>query len=376
MLSFTGDNLRVETRSEMDAATFGGEDRPSGFLRNAWYVAMWSADLVPGKLEPRTILGESLVFLRDGTGAVGALRDRCAHRFAPLSKGSLRDGRVQCGYHGLEFDRFGVCVHNPHGRQNIPPGTRVPAYTVAEKHSLVWIWMGDKPADPDTIADFSILDATPEPFIAKRDWIRVRANYQLVNDNLLDLSHTSYLHDGILGNAEMVDSAISVDQDGDTVTVGRESEGTPIPGLFEIMWPHESKRVDKWNRIRWTAPCNMLLYSGICMPGAARETGTGYYGIHFLTPETQSTTHYHFTAARWNVLTTGDEENAEIREKLSIGRRFAFEEQDAPMIEGQQRAFDESDEALRPALLAIDVGPVRYKRILRRLIGEECAAPA
>ncbi|MGH7717114.1 MAG: Rieske 2Fe-2S domain-containing protein, partial [Vulcanimicrobiaceae bacterium] len=325
------------------------------YLRNAWYVAMWSQNLAPGHLEPRTILGESLVFFRDAAGAVAALRDRCAHRFAPLSKGKLLGDRVQCGYHGLEFDRSGACVHNPHGRQNVPPQARVDSYPVAERNSLIWVWMGEQPADPATIADFSILDLTPQTDVAKRDWIRVRANYQLVNDNLLDLSHTSYLHDGILGNAEMVDSEITVEQEGDVVTVGRASEGTPIPGLFEIMWPHENKRVDKWNSIRWTPPCNMLLYSGVCLPGEDRRTGTGYYGLHFLTPETERTTHYHFTAARWNVLTQGAAANSEIREKLSTGRRFAFAEQDAPMIEGQQRSLDESDEQLHPALLAIDV---------------------
>lgn len=353
------------------------DERLSAYVRNAWYVAMWSADLADAALVPRKILGESLVFYRASDGTVAAIADRCAHRFAPLSKGTLVEGdRVRCGYHGLEFDRSGACVHNPHGKHNIPPAARVRAYTAVEKHSFVWVWMGERTADPATIPDFSILDTTPELYIAKRDWICVRAGYQLVNDNLLDLSHTSYLHDGILGNVEMVDSEMLIEQKGDTVMVGRSSQNTPIPGIFEMFWPYESKRADKWNRIRWTPPGNMLLYTGVCLPGAAPETGTGYYGIHMLTPETPTTTHYHFTAARWNVLTEGDEHNALIREKLSAGRRFAFEDQDAQMIEAQQHAFDEAEEELRPALLAIDVGPVRYKRILRRLISEERAAHA
>jgi phenylpropionate dioxygenase-like ring-hydroxylating dioxygenase large terminal subunit len=366
--------VRLELPPTIDTGEPDRDDRPARFLRNTWYVAMWSADLAPGKLERRLILGEALVFFRQNDGSIAALRDRCAHRFAPLSMGSVIEGnRVRCGYHGLEFDRSGACVFNPHGRHNIPPAARVTAYTAVEKHSFVWIWMGERTPDIDAIPDFSILDATPEDSIAKRDWIRVQANYQLVNDNLLDLSHVSYLHDGILGNAEMVDSAMTVEQEGDAVIVGRASQATPIPGLFEMLWPHAEKNVDKWNRIRWTAPCNLLLYSGICKPGADRATGTGYYGIHMLTPETETTTHYHFTAARWNVLTQGAETNAEVLQKLSTGRRFAFADQDAPMIEAQQREFDNAHEELKPALLAIDVGPVKYKRILQRLINEESA---
>jgi vanillate O-demethylase monooxygenase subunit len=90
-----------------------------------------------------------------------------------------------------------------------------------------------------------------------------------------------------------------------------------------------------------------------------------------LTPETARTTRYHFTAVRWNVLTEGDALNRQIREKVSVTRRFAFADQDAPVIEAQQAAIDQANESLDPLLLSIDVGPVRYKRILERLIAQE-----
>lgn len=346
----------------------------SRFLRNAWYVAMWSEELSGGSLVPRTIVGEPVVVWRGADGVV-AVTDRCPHRFAPLHRGSvLPDGRLRCGYHGLEFDASGVCVRNPYGNHHVPPAARVRSYPVIEKHGLVWIWMGERAADPAAIPDFSILDGVPEDHVAKRDAIRVAASYELVSDNLLDLSHTSFLHDGILGNAEMIDSEITVEQTGDTVVVGRASQGTEIPGLFRILVPYELPRVDKWNTIRWNAPGVMLLRSGVCSPGADPESGTGYYGIHLLTPETERSTLYHFTAVRWNVLTKDPATNAEIKEKLTRTRRFAFADQDAPMIEAQQRTIDEAPEDLRPALLAIDAGPVRYKRILDRLLAEERAA--
>jgi phenylpropionate dioxygenase-like ring-hydroxylating dioxygenase large terminal subunit len=340
------------------------------FVRNAWYVAMWAEDLAREQLAGRTILNEAVVIFRKADGSVAALADRCAHRFAPLRLGKVVGGdRLQCAYHGLEFDAAGACLLNPHGNKRIPSSARVRSYPIVEKHRALWIWMGDKPADPSTIPDFSPLDTGQESHVTKRDWISIKANYELVVDNLLDLSHTSYLHDGLLGNQDMVDSEISVEQIGETVVVGRRSGNSTIPGLFAIQMPGEA-RVDKWNTIRWTAPSNLLLRSGVHKPGTAPESGTGYYGIHFLTPETDRTTRYHFTAVRWNVLTE-DSANQQIRQKISEMRRFAFAEQDGPVIEAQQIAIDQAGKDLDPLSLSIDVGPMRYKRILQNLIAQE-----
>ena len=182
-----------------------------------------------------------------------------------------------------------------------------------------------------------MLDNVPEMHATKRDRITIRANYELIIDNLLDLSHTSYLHDGILGNSDTVKSEITVEQDGNDVIVGRHAGNATAPGLFAILMPSAPPRVDKFTRMRWMAPSNLRLLTGICMPGAVPESGTGYHAIHMLTPESDRTTHYFFTAVRFNVLTADDELNAQINDKISTTRRFAFEEQDAPVIEAQQR---------------------------------------
>ena len=94
-------------------------------------------------------------------------------------------------------------------------------------------------------------------------------------------------------------------------------------------------------------------------------------GFHMLTPQTDRTTHYFFTAVRFNVMTADDALNAQIQEKISTTRRFAFEEQDAPVIEAQQEIIDAAETSVDPVILAIDVGPVRYKKILERLIRAE-----
>ena len=248
------------------------------------------------------IMDEPIVLYRKADGDVAAIEDRCAHRFAPLSIGKLVGGdRIQCPYHGLEFDGSGACVRNPHGTKNIPPRAKVKSYPAVEKHKAVWVWMGDRPADESKIPDFGVLDNVPELHTTKRDSIVIKANYQLIIDNLLDLSHTSYLHEGILGNADTVESEITAEQDGDDVVVGRHATNSAPPGMFAQFWPNHPPKVDKFTKMRWMAPSTLRLLTGICKMGATPDTGTGYHAIHLLTPENERSTHYFFTAVRWGV---------------------------------------------------------------------------
>ena len=137
------------------------------------------------------------------------------------------------------------------------------------------------------------------------------------------------------------------------------------------MWPDVPAKVDKFTRIRWMAPSTLRLVTGVCISGETPEQGSGYHAIHLLTPETDQTTHYFFTAVRFGIFSKGDELNRQIQEKVAATRRFAFEEQDAPVIEAQQRFIDASQTAMDPIILAIDAGPVRYKQVLKKLIAAE-----
>jgi len=334
-------------------------------------MAMWAEDLLPGKLVPRTILDEPLVFFRKEDGGISALSDRCPHRFVPLHMGTLLPAdRVRCPYHGLEFDITGQCTHNPHGNGVIPSGMKTPCYVALERHSCIWVWMGSAPPDPTLIPDYSVIDEADPAHVTQRDKIIVNAHYQLVADNLLDLSHGIYLHEGLLANQESTSSEIAVVESGSTVTVQRMARRVQLVGLHREYWPHDSFTVDKFSSIRWTAPCYLLLKQGACLPGEAESTGIGYYGIHMLTPETPRTTAYHFTAVRFNVQTPPSAD-AELNAKIAKNRHFAFADQDAPVIEAQQRVLDSMGGQARPTLMIVDAGPSRCKRIMDRLIAAE-----
>jgi phenylpropionate dioxygenase-like ring-hydroxylating dioxygenase large terminal subunit len=302
--------------------------------------------------------------------------DRCPHRFAPLSMGYVEGDRVVCGYHGLEFDSStGACVRNPHNTGKIPAAARVRTYPVVERHSGLWIWMGERAADPALIPDFSKLDGTG-PAVTRRDHMVMDVGYELIVDNLVDCSHTSFLHEGILGNRPMLAAATTIEQHGNTINVIRYARNVPPPGMFDMMFRQDGAPVDCWTDFRWDPPSCLLLDVGITPPGRPKEEGTGLFGTHILTPETETTTHYHTAATRWNI--RPDSETEEARLKISDMRRFAFEEQDEPMVRAQQRniALMPPEERRKQVLLETDIGVVRWRRIMQQLIAAEQAPPA
>lgn len=346
------------------------------YLRNTWYVAGWAQDLQPGALLTRRILNESIVFFRQDDGEVGAIGNVCAHRFAPLGLGRLLPGgRVECPYHGLQYNSAGACVHNPHGAGRINPLARVKSYAAVERHSILWVWMGDREPDRSAIPDFSILDTADPANIAKRDWMTMNANYLLITENLLDLSHVSFLHPGILGNEETMSAKVAVEQRGTTLFVDRATPNSKVIHMMDLMYRRDGGKVDAWAKMRWDRPGCLLNEVGVTEPGAPRGEGTGIYGVHLLTPETDVTTLYHFVAVRWNPIPFPEDRAAEIRAQLSELRRHAFEDQDKVIIDAQQaHILDPHIDTSRPALFEIDIGPTRFRRLLERLIDEEQAA--
>ena len=154
------------------------------FVRNAWYVAAWETEIGNAPLA-RTILNEPVVMFRTPDG-IAALEDRCCHRALPLSMGKVVGDKIQCGYHGLEFDGSGACVRVP-GQSKVPPGAEVRAYPVLQKYGWVWIWTGDPAkADPNHIPDWWWLESPEWKTIPGRDGtpMHLEANYLLVSDNL------------------------------------------------------------------------------------------------------------------------------------------------------------------------------------------------
>ncbi len=338
----------------------------AAFVRNLWYAAGWATDIASDLIGIR-ILDEPVLLYRIPSGEAVAIGGTCPHRFAPLHLGRMcEDGSVECPYHGLRFDRTGACVLNPHENGRIPGAARVASYPLVERHGVLWIWMGDAAkADPAAIPLF---DQVTDP--AKRTvkgQTHLAANYEIVADNLLDLSHTQFLHANFLKADHILTAKHEVSQEGRTLFSRRWIPDIVAPPSFARQLANPTARVDHWIRARWDAPGLHRLDIGATLTGRPEDEGIRIEGSHLLTPETQVTTHYFYSHTR-NVALDSESEDERVRNWHQVG----FNQQDKPMIEAVQRRMGGVELLeLHPILFSIDAAAMRARRILARLRGEE-----
>jgi vanillate O-demethylase monooxygenase subunit len=336
------------------------------FLHDHWYVAAWMSEIERKPLA-RTLLDQPVVFYRTGIGSVIALEDRCPHRRLPLSMGKLVGDKLQCYYHGLQFDSNGNCARIP-GQDMIPPSARVRTYPVVEKHRWVWIWMGDPAkADPDLIPDYHWLQ--DDSWGAKGDHFHVQANWQLIVDNLLDLTHLAFVHESTIGNAAVADHAsVKVVRKPNSVLVMRWIINQPAPPTYVKAGGFKAN-VDRWQFIDFTPPAFLRLHVG------ATPTGTGapeghfnggiqMYNLNAITPESETTTHYFWAQAHdFNV------GNQAVTDMVFEQVKTAFLE-DVVVFEAQQRSISAHPNAPQIDINA-DSGGIQARRILNKLHREE-----
>ncbi len=347
------------------------------FIKNCWYVAAWSSDLPEGVLYPMSVIGEPIVLYRRDDGGVTVLEDRCCHRFAPMSKGRVEDGRnIRCMYHGMKFDPSGVCIEIP-CQDKIPSAARIRTYPVVEQAGWVWVWMGDvEKADPALIPP--LLGVTDEEYILRPLTLDYDADYELISDNLMDLSHLAFVHKNTFG-AMAAWAKIQP-------TVRRIPRGVRVSrwlNMVESMAKHESgapRLADflppsgaLYTAYDYLAPAAMIMYNTYhpleAMPAdgvSPPAPGTGFAGdasMHFVTPMADRKARY-FLAFGMRAA-NGTVEQAEAMVKLA---GLAFQE-DRDMIEGQQRIMD--TRTSREVVLTSDLGVVQMRSVIRQLIKEE-----
>lgn len=339
------------------------------FLRQSWYAAAFSDEV--GR-EPMTVvmLDQEVLLYRTAAGEVVALGNRCPHRFVEMHTGTVIDDAIQCPYHGLRFGPKGNCVFNPHDGGVTPSAAKVPAYPAQERYGVVWLWMGDAAdADPDLIPDFSMFVPRPGLRVLKGR-TEIKADYRLVVDNLLDLSHVEFLHPHFRGSGTASRVKHTVTYDARTVHSTYVSDEKP-EGLLGVLWvAHGGKPggdAIHTRDIAWSAPCNLLLDIWTAQPGQTREESVQSSSAHFLTPQGRGVTQY-----LWYFLRNAKVDDQKLDEMIEAGTRMAFEQQDRPAIESQQRYIGDRDLMdLKPVLLKSDAATVRARRQLAALIRAE-----
>ena len=341
------------------------------FPRNTWYVGC-TPDEIDDKPLGRRICGEPIVFYRGAEGRVAALEDWCPHRGAPLSLGYVDNGKLVCGYHGLEMGCDGKTVHMPGQRvRGFPP---VRSFPVVERHGFVWVWPGD-PA----LADAALI---PELHWADNpEWAyggglyHIACDYRLMIDNLMDLTHETYVHSNSIGQKEIDETPCNTRTEGDSVITSRFMDGVEPPpfwkmGLQANNLPNDQP-VDRWQVCRFTPPSQVMIDVGVTLAGhggydAPPEVKASGIVVDLVTPETETSIWYFWGLAR-HFKPADEALTASIRENQ--GKIFA---EDLEMLERQQRNLLQWPG--RGLLkLNIDTGGVQSRRLIERLIAEERA---
>lgn len=336
------------------------------WVRNAWYVVAWTHELEPGRILARTVVDQPLALYRTGDGAIVAFEDRCCHRFAPLTMGRLEGDDLRCMYHGLKFAPDGRCIEIP-GQPRIPQSASVRRYPTAVVGSWVWIWMGEPAAaDPGTIPSSVALD--DPAYRLKGGQLDYAANYLLIDDNLLDLSHLSFVHENTLG-----------------LDMPQWADGRPfvVPlarGLRMQRWLRNhgprgfmkklGERLDVWNSYDFLFPGVFLQRTGFYSLGAAdasggKEPGEAplFYRLdeQAVTPISARASRYFYAAGA----RAGDIDPDRL-DRLFAVTETAFRE-DKAIIEAQQRMIDlEPERQMLPT--SLDAGPTQFRRMVEALL--------
>jgi len=340
------------------------------YLRNCWYAAAWGTEVGQTPFA-RTLLDESVMLYRKADGTPVALEDRCCHRNLPLSMGKVQGDNVRCGYHGLVFGPNGKVVAIP-GQTTIPPGAQVKSYPLVEKWRWLWIWMGDPAkADPSLIPDWYYMDH-PDWIVAPGNAgkpLYVKCNYELNNDNVLDLTHTAILHESRLGGAKIGEFPVKTERLPRGVRMSREMYNVfPVP-IFAKYVQAVNGRVDRWQISEIELPTHCLVDVGIMPPGQGvpsevRTGGIGFRALISATPETERTMHLFYAQTR-----DFARDDAKLTEIWVSEFRDLFME-DVGAMEGQQHVLDRAPDA--PIIdINSDSPTIAMRKVLAQHIADE-----
>ena len=353
------------------------------YISKTWYIAAEPQEINERPLA-RTILGKPLVLFKTQSGKVVALDDRCPHRFAPLSLGRVVGENLRCGYHGAEFDCQGACVAVP-GQSIVPPKARVTSYPVLKKHGYIWIWLGDPAGATDlsTIPEFLYRSDHPGWDGGYGHFESIGANFNLINDNLFDITHAEYVHPESFGGEEMrlyrnakpgteyVDGQMTWAAGERGIVFRMRSLKMQTGGPFYRWMVATSLGRDSYPdpvdldmEVSWAAPSFTSFLLNARPAGKPREEGVEVCNMHAITPETQATSHYFYRSVK----NYGD---SSLAGAFVAGVKAIFD-QDKPLLEAQQGRIGNIDLfALQPVSFGGDMLQQRARRINRTLLERE-----
>lgn len=338
----------------------------TSWITNAWYVAGWDYE-IDHQPVARTICGVPMALYRKLDRSVVALRDACPHRLLPLSMGLREGDSIRCRYHGLKLGPDGVAEEMPLRHDPVNKRICAESYVVAERHRFIWVWIGDREkADPALIPD--LWPCSTPGWTFDGGYYHVAADYRLMIDNLMDLTHETHVHSGSIGQPELMEAPITAYVEGDRAYVARWMPGIDAPPFWRNALKQDGP-VDRWQICEFVPPSSVMIDVGVAPVGAgaslqSHDQGVRGMVVDCMTPETETTMHYFWGMARSFDI---DDPGFTARFKRQQGGVFA---EDREVLEAQQRSIAANPD-LKITAYNIDQGGVRARQIIARLMREQ-----
>lgn len=343
-------------------------DKPNGITRGmenvpmrAWYVVA-GVEEIGEKLLSRRVCDIPLVLYRTSAGEPVALFDRCPHRWMPLSLGNRLGDEIQCLYHGAQFGASGRCSKIP-SQKTVPQGMEVQRFPLVDKPPFTWIWMGpEDEADPALIPDYGRVQ--PDYVQYFNFCYPVEADHLMMLENLMDTSHPTFLHPGMLDDGELAVAPWRIESGDNFVRLIRDL-GTYVPGagttaFFEL---DPGRPVRQTTITETFAPCLNIINYRFDYPDEPERPVKDFVVLAPITPSTQRSC-YHFvtTCFSWPVGHT--------HEACTAGT--------IPIIEGDKLALEaielRRDEAMpdeREIHFRADTASLRLRRMIQDMAAAE-----
>lgn len=332
-----------------------------------WWVAATAAE-VGRDLLARDILGERVLLYRREDGTAVALSGICPHRAFPLERGRLVGDAVQCGYHGFTYGADGGCRLVP-SQDGVPQHSSLRAYPVQEAGGMVWIWTGEAgAADPALLPDVAAIGLDAPGWTAEvHPLATIEARYTLLIDNLLDLSHVSFIHTATIPGGEKVAALpVAVREAGGTLTVARKAMGMAPNPLLKLQFPSQTGPVDQEFDAEYLAPCLIRTGGTISDHATGAALGTQNF-VHLITPAAPGRVHY------WVVTTRNFGHDTPALGDLNLAMGTRIQPEDIAAITAIEDVL-RSDVALPREISArVDNGALRVRRLLEAQIRREAA---
>ena len=343
----------------------GLADEDTPFIRDAWYVACFSRDIAPGRPFARRILGENVVLYRKADGTVVAMKDRCPHRSFPLSCGRTEGDDIICGYHGIRFGFDGACTLVP-TQASAPRALSVATFGVNETAPIVWIWMGDAARRTPLPAAPWMLEGSG--WAISYDHLQVDASYVFLHENLVDLSHLTFLHANTFGTPDYATAPFETEVTDDAIIVRRTVQPTRLPPIYAN--PLGMQGVAAARIVTSTFLSPGLSISAVVLRNLEQpehdRVDHHIRTAQLVTPCDRQTVHYHFIVARDFVT-----DDRDVSEFILQSVTSAFAE-DVFALESITRVRSEDPDAhFAEKSIASDRAGVMLRRRLRTLAEKE-----